>query len=129
MASLRDKTMKSRIRLRWPLLLIAILFGLYQMKAAVEEREKALTQSQRAVTDEREALQILRAEWAYLNQPERLARLADRRLSLRPAAGAQFATLNHLPSGLLAETTHAGAGATAAMSEPLPAAARNRTSR
>jgi hypothetical protein len=96
--------MSPRLRLRWPFLLIVTLFGLYEMKAAVEARERALHQLQRAVADEREALQILRAEWAYLNQPERLARLAQAKLGLQPAAAAQFARLDHLPTGLIAET-------------------------
>ena len=84
--------MKRVTRLLWPLLLAGLLFGLYNLKAEVETQEKELARIQRAIDEEREAIQVLRAEWSYLNQPHRLRRLAASRLDLQPASQRQLAT-------------------------------------
>lgn len=68
--------------------------GLYQLKydvAALKERAQTLT----ALLDsERQALHVLKAEWAYLNKPERLAALAERHLDLVPLAADQIIPLD-----------------------------------
>ncbi|MEM6440533.1 MAG: hypothetical protein AAF763_12665 [Pseudomonadota bacterium] len=60
----------------------------YDTLAALD-RVEAL---QRRIAAEQEAIAVLRAEWAWLNRPERLARLAAAKLpDLAPMAPAQFA--------------------------------------
>jgi hypothetical protein len=52
------------------------------------------------IAAEREALAILRADWAWLNGPERLARLAAANagaLGLVPLAGDRFADVSEFP--------------------------------
>lgn len=46
---------------------------------------------------ERDAIAILRAEWAQLERPDRLQPLAQRHLKLKPIETAQFDTLDQLP--------------------------------
>jgi hypothetical protein len=46
---------------------------------------------------ERDAIAILRAEWAQLERPDRLQPLAQRHLKLKPIETAQFDTLDKLP--------------------------------
>ncbi len=46
---------------------------------------------------ERDAIAVLRAEWARLDTPARIQRLADRFLKLQPIDPRQFDTLDHLP--------------------------------
>jgi len=46
---------------------------------------------------ERDAIAILRAEWAKLDTPGRIQGLASRHLALRPILPAQFDSLDHLP--------------------------------
>ncbi len=87
--------------------LAATLFGLYQMKSAVEAREKELFQARRVIADEKDAIQVLRAEWSYLNQPERLARLARRESGLKPLSGAQLSSLDRAGGKLAVETADA----------------------
>ena len=46
---------------------------------------------------ERDAIAVLRAEWAKLDTPARIQGLAGRHLALQPVKPAQFDGLNHLP--------------------------------
>lgn len=92
--------MKRITRLLWPLLFAGLVFGLYNLKAQVEVREKELAKAQRAIEEEREAIEVLRAEWSYLNQPERLRRLAAVRLELQPVAARQLASPERLAQRL-----------------------------
>jgi len=61
----------------------------YRTQAAAQEAERL----SREIGALRERLSLLNAEWAYLNRPERLARLADMNfdtLGLAPFAPEQF---------------------------------------
>ena len=52
------------------------------------------------IASEREAVEVLRVEWAYLNRPERLRRLValvNDRLGLAPISPAGFAEIAELP--------------------------------
>ena len=88
--------MKRVTRLLWPLMFAGLVFGLYNLKAQVEEQEKELARIQRAIDEEREAIQVLRAEWSYLNQPERLRRLGAAKLDLHPVGQRQLASFERL---------------------------------
>ncbi len=86
-----------RATLRWVVVLGAASAGLYQVKYTVQELEDELAQQSRALRIEQQAIHVLRAEWAYLNRPERLAELADRHLRMRPVSVTQIADLESLP--------------------------------
>jgi len=73
---------------------------LYQTKhrALLLDREIAHTVKQTEAA--RERITALRAEWALLNEPERLAELNTQHLGLRSLAPTQFVALADLPSRL-----------------------------
>jgi hypothetical protein len=83
-------------------LTIAASVGLYQVKYQVQGMERDLAQMKRDVARDRGEIQVLEAEWSYLNQPERLQDLANRYLSLTPATTAQMAAIEDLPPRALA---------------------------
>jgi hypothetical protein len=65
-------------------------------QAAIRDVERL----QREIGAERESLSVLRAEWAYLNRPDRLRELVDfnfERLGLLPMVPDQFGTVAELP--------------------------------
>lgn len=72
-------------------------YGLYNMKYEVRRLEAELAGLQHKIALDRDGLQVLRAEWAYLNRPERLQRLATRHLDLVPLRAAQIGSLAELP--------------------------------
>jgi hypothetical protein len=71
--------------------------GLYTLKDQVQRREAELRGLQVAIAAERVALDRLRADWAMLNQPGRIARLAAAYLKLQPASPNQIVTIDDIP--------------------------------
>ncbi|MFB2530830.1 cell division protein FtsL [Paracoccus sp. p4-l81] len=67
----------------------------YRTKAAID----GMTQVRRDIAGLRESLGVLRAEWAYLNRPERLQELVNLnfdRLQLLPMDAAQFGSVEQV---------------------------------
>jgi hypothetical protein len=74
-----------------------VVAGLFQLKGEVSGLEKSLIALKRDANSEREAVQILRAEWSYLNRSERLDALAAKHLAdLVPIKGRQIARIDRL---------------------------------
>jgi hypothetical protein len=71
--------------------------GVYALKYEVQHLEGELQGLRRAVATEQNALVRLRAEWAALNQPARLARLAAEHLGTEPARPGQIAAIEDIP--------------------------------
>lgn len=71
--------------------------GLYVMKDRVNRLEGELRRHRALVVAEQTKLHRLRAEWAMLNQPSRIARLAEQHLDLRPAQPTQMVAIADLP--------------------------------
>ena len=72
---------------------IASGFWAYRENYATQQALKDVSKLNSEIADLREALSIQRAEWAYLNRPERLRELvqlnADK-LNLKPITSSQF---------------------------------------
>ena len=67
------------------------------MKDRVNRLEGELRHQQALIAVEQSRLHRLRAEWAMLEQPGRIARLAAAHLQLRPAQPTQIMTIADLP--------------------------------
>lgn len=88
--------------LRWTTLLWLVAFAVavglvFQIKYAVQALDDQLTYAQTRIQNDREALHILRAEWSYLNRPQRIARLAQRHLEMIPLTAPQIGRIAALP--------------------------------
>lgn len=82
--------------------------GLYHAKYRVQALEVELAGLQQEILAHREAIHVLKAEWSFLNDPDRLAELARKHLELAPVAGAQLATIDDVPEKLPVPVPDAG---------------------
>lgn len=89
--------MKFRATLLCFILAVAVGFGLFHVKYKVQALEDELTRLNAQIVHEQEQLHVLRAEWAYLNRPERLEDLNGRFLGLGPLMPAQLGRIDGLP--------------------------------
>ena len=81
----------------WLLLVAASGYAMFQIKYEVMKLDDELARINRQIVASRESTRVLGAEWSFLNQPDRLDRLAKRYLSLKPIATAQIGSIDSLP--------------------------------
>jgi cell division protein FtsL len=89
--------MSTRLALGGLVIALVAACGLYLMKDRVSRLEGELQRQQAMIAAEQTRLHRLRAEWAILEQPGRIARLAAAHLELRPAHPTQIMTIADLP--------------------------------
>lgn len=76
----------------------AALIGimLFHIKYQVLSLEQSLTQVHQEIFKAEESLHLLRAEWAYLNDPKRLQKLAMEHLGMKPGETIYVVELSNL---------------------------------
>ncbi len=77
---------------------LALAFALYHVKYETQAEQREMRRLTAELAIEQDAIQVLRAEWSLLNQPERLEDLVKRHTNLQPLAPAQIVTLADLPA-------------------------------
>lgn len=82
--------MKGKIILFWLVLIGGAGAFLFQTAYQVQGLEEELVSLNRQIVREQESIQILKAEWSYLNSPTRLEKLAREYLKLQPSEARQF---------------------------------------
>lgn len=71
--------------------------GLFVLKYEVADLEHEIQLLNKRIVESREAIHVLDAEWAYLNDPARLRKLAAQYTTLRPVMPGELGTLESLP--------------------------------
>ncbi len=71
-------------------LLAAAAFGRYRAEVSVRELREDIEKIETSQVEELRSIQMLRAEIAYLENPERLAKVAEAKTDLRPSNGEQL---------------------------------------
>jgi cell division protein FtsL len=69
----------------------------YRIKMESTERTERVLRLQAEIREQRDAIAVLRSEWARLDAPLRLQRLAERHLPLKPLNATQYDSLKNLP--------------------------------
>ena len=64
------------------LLFASCVFALFQVKFGVQNLHREMTELKRQLEHEKNSVHVLKAEWAYLNKPDRLQYLAEKFLNL-----------------------------------------------
>jgi len=83
-----------RSTLLWSVLCIAVVIGLFVVKHRVQDLEDRLHALNAEILSDRDATQVLEAEWSYLNQPARLEALSRKLLGMEPPTAEQTLTLD-----------------------------------
>lgn len=78
-------------------LAVAAGIGLFYAKHRVQALEVELSVLQQQILRDRESIHVLKAEWSFLNDPDRLAELARRHLDMAPVSGTQLARFEDIP--------------------------------
>jgi len=73
--------------------------GLFQLKYKVMNLEQDHSRLKRMIRETDEAIHVLRAEWAHLNDPKRLQSLCERYLAIAPVRASQLVSLQHITHG------------------------------
>jgi len=69
----------------------------YRIKMESTERTERVLRLHAEIREQRDAIAVLRAEWARLDAPLRLQGLAERHRPLKPPNAAQYDSLKNLP--------------------------------
>jgi hypothetical protein len=78
----------------------ALIFAaayVYRIKMESTARTERVLRLHAEIREQRDAIAVLRAEWARLDSPLRLQGLAERHLPLKPASATQYDSLKNLP--------------------------------
>jgi hypothetical protein len=82
-------------------LALALVAGgvLFHTSYRVQSMSRDLRTVNRQIVEQREAIHVLRAEWAFLNEPSRLERLTQQHTDLKPMTPDQMnGTLDAIPA-------------------------------
>ena len=69
----------------------------YRIKMESTSRTERVLRLHVEIREQRDAIAVLRAEWAKLDAPPRLQGLAERHLALKPLNATQYDSLKNLP--------------------------------
>jgi cell division protein FtsL len=69
----------------------------YRIKMESTSRTERVLRLQVEIREQRDAIAVLRADWARLDAPLRLQGLAERHLALKPLVATQYDSLKNLP--------------------------------
>jgi hypothetical protein len=81
----------------WIFVIVVAAFMLYKVKYQVQALKTEIAETSRELERKREALHVVAAEWAYLNRPERLQKLANKYLASTDLTVDQIAEIEAIP--------------------------------
>ncbi len=98
-------------------LLILSAYWAYSVNYTTRSAERSVDALKQQIVEETDKIEVLRAEWAYLNRPERLTRLAEANfeiLRLVPVRADHYGDIADVPKddglgGLISNTLTAAA--------------------
>ena len=73
-------------------------YGLYRVKYEATDYSRQVTGLRESIAVEHDLINVLKAEWNYLNEPQRIQRLADQYLDLKSLDAHQIVTFQELAS-------------------------------
>jgi len=80
----------------WSVAAIGTAIGLFGVKYRVQDLEEKIDRTNQKIVESQQATHILQIEWDYLNEAERIERLAQKHLNLEQASIKQVIRLDSL---------------------------------
>ena len=80
----------------WSIAAIGTAMGLFSVKYRVQDLEEKIDRTNQKIVESQQATHILQIEWDYLNEAERIERLAQKHLKLEQASIKQVVRLDSL---------------------------------
>ena len=87
-------------------LMLAVLvsgFVLYSLEHSARGYERQITKLKSGISEGRESIKVLGAEWSSLTRPDRLQKLAQENLKLQTVTASQFVSESELAEKVPAE--------------------------
>ena len=87
-------------------LVLAVLvsgFFLYSLEHSTRGYERQIANLKSGISEERESIKVLGAEWSSLTRPDRLQKLAQENLKLQTVTASQFVSESELAEKVPAE--------------------------
>src|SRR5574344_652238 len=84
------------VYLFWGVAVVFISTFLFLVANEVDQRETLLGSIREDIRKTSQDIQVLRAEWSYLNEPARLDLLATEHLGLKPLRADQYISIDQL---------------------------------
>ncbi len=81
----------------WLAVIVIAAFMLYKVKYEVQSLKNQVAEASHELEREKQALHVVAAEWAYLNRPERLQKLAMKYLASSDMTVNQIADIESIP--------------------------------
>ena len=78
------------------LITLTASYALYRVKYEATDYSRQVTGLREEIAAERDLINVLKAEWSYLNEPQRIQRLADQYLELQALDARQIVTFQEL---------------------------------
>jgi cell division protein FtsL len=78
-------------------------FVLYTLEHQTRQAERDIAKLNASIKDEQEAIKLLEAEWSNLTRPERLQKLAEEHLQMKPVSQLQLIEESELAARIPAE--------------------------
>ena len=105
-----------RSTLLWSVLSVAVVVGLFVIKHRVQDLEDQLQTLNAEILADRETIQVLEAEWSYLNQPDRLEALSRKLLGMKSPTVEQTITMEEFRQQM--QLTGKDSGAALVLAQP-----------
>lgn len=81
----------------WVVAVVCAASLLYSVKYRVQSMDEEIASIRAQIAEEKQAIHVLNAEWAFLTRPERIRVLAEKHLDMQAMDGKQMLELADVP--------------------------------
>ncbi len=76
---------------------VSLIFGVFHIEKTAQSLREELSLLNEEISENKKSIDVLKAEWSYLNQPERLKNISSRLLELDYTSADQIRDVMEIP--------------------------------